>query len=109
MDHCSFLGDRIFELINFKNTGSANFEEFLIYLNTLIYGTDYDKAFQSFKILDTNNKGKITYSDIEKMINGITSMWNIITNSKIIPHKEYIDEVYAIFDTKKSGQVNFLE
>ena len=75
-------------------------------MDSLINGNEYDKALLSFRILDTGRKGKIIYEDIEKMLYGISVLWNSITGSKIIPKKEYIDHVFNTLDHKGKNWAN---
>lgn len=48
-------------------------------------------------------------SDIDKMISGICILWNNITNSKILPHKNYIAKVFQMLDIKNKGFITFEE
>lgn len=78
-------------------------------MNILIKGDENEKALLSFRILDTGHKGKIVYSDIEKMLYGISLLWNSITGSKIIPKKSYIDHIFKTFDLKGNNEILFKE
>lgn len=82
LDQAGFLCTRIFEVIDEDGNGTANFDEFLHYMNTLIYGSPTEKALQSFKMLDVGKNSKILYEDIEMMIKGVSYLWNSLTGSK---------------------------
>lgn len=78
-------------------------------MNILIKGDENEKALLSFRILDTGNKGKITYEDIEKMLFGVCVLWNCITGSKVVPKKQYIDYVFKGLDIKGNNEILFKE
>lgn len=82
LETADFLCQRIFEVIDEDGSNSCNFDEFLVYMNTLIYGSPREKAIQSFKMLDVEKKGMILKKDIEAMIRGVSQLWNSLTNSK---------------------------
>lgn len=86
-----------------------SFQDFLKYTDILLNGDKQEKAMLSFRLIDDENKGKIIYSDIEKMIKGVTILWNILTDSQIIPNKEYIDYIFKFFDKKNKNEVYFDE
>lgn len=104
-----FLADRLFAALDENNDGFLDFDDFLKYLNTLINGFDKEKAALSFKIIDNEKKGKITYSDIENMMMGISDLWNSLTDSQVSPKKEYIDYIFKNFDSRKANEVLFNE
>lgn len=109
LEPASFLSDRIFTAVDEDNDGLLNFEEFLKYLNTLINGCDNDKAALSFRIIDQDKKGIITYEDLENMIIGISNLWNSLTDSQVVPKKEYIDYIFKSFDFRKKNHISFNE
>jgi len=82
LEHAAFLCDRIFDVIDENGNGFVAFEEFLKYMHILIDGDSLQKAEQSFKMLDIGRKGKITYQDIEKMVYGMSILWNSLTGAK---------------------------
>ena len=43
------------------NDNSVNFEDYVQYLSIIINGTEKDKARLSFKFLDNDNKGTLSY------------------------------------------------
>lgn len=71
LEHSTFLSDRIFELLDSRHDGNAKFEDFVKYMSVLVHGNSYQKAQQSFKMLDIGGKNKIVLHDIEMMVNGI--------------------------------------
>lgn len=78
-------------------------------MNILINGDERSKALLSFHILDSNRKGKISYLDIEKMLYGISALWNSITSSKIVPTKNYIDYIFKRMDKRNRGAIEFCD
>jgi len=109
LEPASFLSDRIFAVIDEDCDGLVSFDDYLKYLNTLINGCDKDKANLSFRIIDKGNKGKILYKDIENMIMGISSLWNSLTDSEVVPKQEYIDYIFKTFDFRNANEISFNE
>lgn len=82
LETAAFLCNRIFDVIDEDGNGSCNFDEFLYYMNTLIYGSRKEKAAQSFKMLDVEKTGTIRKKDIEAMVRGVSQLWNSLTGSR---------------------------
>ncbi len=61
---------------------SADFDDFLHYLDVLINGNDEEKALQSFMIIDCKKNGKVYQEDINRMVEGVCVLWNLITETK---------------------------
>ena len=81
LSYCSYLSDRIYDIIDENDKGFADFNDFLKYMNILMNSTEDEKAAHSFKILDAAAKGSITYEDIEKIVYDISFVWNQMTGS----------------------------
>lgn len=82
LETAAFLCNRIFDVIDEDGNQICNFDEFLCYMNTLIYGSSKEKAMQSFKLLDVKKCGTILKSDLEEMVRGVSQLWNSLTGSK---------------------------
>lgn len=41
------------------------------------------------------------------MIHELCYLWNSMTGSKSVPHKEFVQEIFSIFDTDDDGIVTF--
>ena len=72
-------------------------------------GSIKEKAMYSFKLLDSSNKGYIVEEDIQKMMNSVFEVWNIMTNSKVVVLPEYVKEVYKQLDKDGDGTLDFDE
>ncbi|KRX00112.1 hypothetical protein PPERSA_07219 [Pseudocohnilembus persalinus] len=106
-DDAPFLSDRIFYVIDQNGCDMVNLDNFMSYLDIMINGDEIAKAKLSFKFIDQGNKMYIDHSDIEKLIQGVSTLWNNLSGSKIVPQKYYIDQIIGIIDFKKTGQVSF--
>ena len=40
------------------------------------------------------------------MIEGITKLWNFLTNSQVVPNQKYIEYFFSVIDIKKDGKVS---
>lgn len=94
LEYASFIADRIFDIIDENHDGNVEFDEFVAYMSTLIYGTNEEKAHQSFKIIDQENTGYIEYKDVERMVYGITNLWNFLNGTRVIPTMAHINSIF---------------
>lgn len=44
--------------------------------------------------------------DLEKMIFEVCFLWNSMTGSKSVPKREYVEEIFSIFDPDQDGLVS---
>ena len=40
------------------------------------------------------------------MINGITNLWNFLTNSSVVLYQNYVEYFFSLIDIKKQGKVS---
>ena len=106
LDNASYLADRIFSCLCKKGSNTAGFNDFIRYMNILLNGSDRERAQQSFDIFDLNGKGYLQKEDFENMIHGVSTLWNSLTGSKVIPKEEYIEKIFQNFHPNENGQVN---
>ena len=76
-------------------------------MNILLNGNDRERAQQSFDIFDSKGKGYLMKEDFENMIHGVSTLWNSLTGSKVIPKEEYIENIFQNFNPNQRGQVSF--
>ncbi|EAR84890.2 phosphatidylinositol 4-phosphate 5-kinase (macronuclear) [Tetrahymena thermophila SB210] len=109
IDHLSYISDRIFLLIDKDQDGKVSFEDYLSYLDTIINGTDIQKAQLSFSFITMNSsdRNKIYLHDIEQMVNQVSLVWKDLSGSTVYPQKQYIESVFRKLDFKQKGFVDF--
>ncbi|KAL4487049.1 hypothetical protein ABPG72_001501 [Tetrahymena utriculariae] len=109
IDHLSYISDRIFLLIDKDQDGKVSFEDYLSYLDTIINGTDIQKAQLSFSFItmNSNDRNKIQLYDIEQMVNQVSLVWKDLSGSTVYPQKQYIESVFRKLDFKQKGFVDF--
>ena len=65
-------------------------------------GTNIEKARFSFKLL-ANKKNTISLNDIEGLVYEVSQLWNSMTGSRVLPNKEFVNELFNLFDSDKDG------
>lgn len=86
MQSLSFLADRMFLVMDRDNKGYISLDEYLCYIDIMMYGSEDEKLVQSFQLLDLRQKGEITYEDFNKIVHSFAKMWSaaIGTPSKLL-------------------------
>lgn len=78
------------------------------YISILLNGSGVEKALWSFKML-SHGKSILEMEDLEKMIFEMCYLWNSMTGSKSVPKKEFVEEIFGLFDGDQDGIVTFEE
>lgn len=70
------------------NKGYISLDEYLCYIDIMMYGSEDEKLVQSFQLLDLRQKGEITFEDFNKIVHSFAKMWSaaIGTPSKLLSH-----------------------
>lgn len=86
MQSLSFLADRMFLVMDRDNKGYISLDEYLCYIDIMMYGSEDEKLVQSFQLLDLRQKGEITFEDFNKIVHSFAKMWSaaIGTPSKLL-------------------------
>ncbi len=82
LEHARFLCDRIYDVIDENQTNEVNFDDFIKYMHTLIDGSVKQKAEQSFRMLDINRNGQLSFQDIAQVVQETSLLWNYLTGSR---------------------------
>lgn len=82
LDSVQFLSDRIFNIMA-DSSGKIYFQNFIIYLNTIMNGEEKDKIMMSFRMIDEKNKGYFMKADLASMIRSIVTSWAALTQSPL--------------------------
>ena len=67
-DSLSFMADRMFAVMDNNNDGCITLDEYLCYIDIMLYGTEEEKRKQSFGLLDKRGEGKITFEDFKSIV-----------------------------------------
>lgn len=51
-------------------------DEYLNYIDVMLYGTEEEKYNQSFELLDENNTGKLGFYEFRKIVSSFAQMWS---------------------------------
>ncbi|CAG9322188.1 unnamed protein product [Blepharisma stoltei] len=103
------IADRIFKVMDKKNTGRVTFEEFLDYMDVLMHGTPDEKAYQSFKLVKKRDRDEITYDDFASWLISVWKMYNALTGSEVNASEDGIRKYFDLLDFKKDGVIDFEE
>lgn len=76
MQSLSFLADRMFTIMDTDGNGYISLDEYLSYIDIMMYGDENEKLMQSFKLLDLRGKGEITFEDFNKIVHSFAKMWS---------------------------------
>lgn len=106
LPNAPFLSERIFAIIDNNHDGSADFLDYLSYLDTLLNGTDTEKAHQSFRIFDVRGTGQLNSSDIEEMLAQMCLLWHVMTGEKVAPTRQFVQSFVSFFDHDGDGVVS---
>lgn len=106
LPNAPFLSERIFSIIDNNSDGSADFVDYLSYLDTLLNGTDTEKAHQSFQIFDVRGKGQLDSADIEEMLAQMCLLWHVMTGEKVAPTRQFVQSFVSFFDHDGDGVVS---
>ncbi len=76
MQSLSFLADRMFHVMDKDNNGFISLDEYLSYIDIMMYGDEDEKLMQSYRLLDLRGAGEITYEDFKEIVHGFAKMWS---------------------------------
>lgn len=87
-DSLSFMADRMFSVMDTNNDGCITLDEYLCYIDIMLYGSEEEKRKQSFCLLDKRGEGNITYDDFKSIVQSFAQMWSAAlgTPGKFIIH-----------------------
>ncbi|KAL4492363.1 hypothetical protein ABPG72_005498 [Tetrahymena utriculariae] len=109
LENVQFLSDRIFNIMADPN-GHINFQNFIIYLNTIMNGDENEKMRMSFRLIDDKNKGYFVKEDLSMMIKSIVNSWAAITQTTLTKEMlnkvdKQINHIFKVMDIKKQEKV----
>ncbi|EDK31269.2 phosphatidylinositol 4-phosphate 5-kinase (macronuclear) [Tetrahymena thermophila SB210] len=109
LENVQFLSDRIFNIMADPN-GHIYFQNFIIYLNTIMNGDENEKMKMSFRLIDDKNKGYFIKEDLQMMIKSIVNSWAAITQTTLTKEMlskvdKQINHIFKVMDIKKQEKV----
>ncbi|KAL4446054.1 hypothetical protein ABPG74_011046 [Tetrahymena malaccensis] len=110
LENVQFLSDRIFSIMADPN-GHIYFQNFIIYLNTIMNGDENEKMRMSFRLIDDKNKGYFIKEDLSMMIKSIVNSWAAITQTTLTKEMlnkvdKQINHIFKVMDIKKQEKVD---
>lgn len=76
MESTSYICERMFDCIDKTKKKWICLEDFMIYMDVLIHGTEREKLKQSFDLLDIRGRNNVTYADFTEVAVNVTRMWS---------------------------------
>ena len=104
-----FISDRIFEVMNQSKSGQVTLEEYLVYMDIMIYGSKEQKALQSFAIIAGVGSNTITYKTFKKWLISASKMKNLNTGAEISISDNDIQQYFANISKKIDKEIDFEE
>lgn len=78
-------------------------QEFVKYLDIMVNGSQKEKYYLSFKLVDKENKGFFSFSDFSLMISSMVSVWSALTGAQISSLKEKFIVLFIFVLKKKKA------
>ncbi|OMJ67959.1 hypothetical protein SteCoe_34100 [Stentor coeruleus] len=105
----SSIAEKIFDVMNKSKTGIVTLEEYLSYMDTMIYGTEEEKAIQSFSLIAGPESRGITYHDFKGWVISVWKIKNNLTGQGFSMNDQEMHEYFNKIDTKNDGVIDFEE
>ena len=81
MQSLSFLADRMFSVMDKDKNGYISLDEYLSYIDVMMYGSDDEKHRQSFQLLDMSGGGSVSFEDFNRIVHQFAKMWSAATGT----------------------------
>ena len=72
----------------------------------LFNGTDFERANFGWKLI-TGNKSYMELKDLHQLFSEIALMWNAITGEVVTPRREYVQQIFSLFDLDQDETITF--
>jgi Ca2+-binding EF-hand superfamily protein len=66
----------MFHVMDKDLKGYISLNEYLYYIDIMMYGSEDEKLVQSFQLLDLRGNGEITFEDFNKIVHSFAKMWS---------------------------------
>jgi Ca2+-binding EF-hand superfamily protein len=84
----------MFQVMDEDNNGYISLDEYLSYIDIMIYGTEEEKLMQSFQLLDLRQKGEIDFDDFNKIVHSFAKMWSAAIGTPTPINLEYVKAIF---------------
>lgn len=105
----SSVADRIFKIMNKSKSEIVTLEEYLSYMDILVYGTPEEKANQNFTIIAGPDNKEISYKAFTSWLISVWKMMNNLTGQEISASQDQMKNYFDQLDLKNDGVIDFDE
>ena len=103
------VADRIFDVMNKSRSQTVSLEEYLSYIDILVYGNSEEKAQQNFSIIAGPSEATITFKSFTQWLISVWKMLHNLTGEEISVNQEQIKGYFDQLDLKADGVIDFDE
>ena len=104
------LGDFMFRAVDYDDSGSVGFVEFLEWMLTMTSGSREQKLRFGFKICDFDRSGDVHRDELSDLLQ---SMFQVLSGLSLDVHNteiaEFVDKLFTSFDKDQSGTLTWEE
>ena len=93
-DSLSFMADRMFAVMDQNHDGQIMLDEYLCYIDVMLYGTEEEKRKQSFGLLDKRGEGNITFDDFKSIVQSFAQMWSAALGQPVPLNLKYFQNIF---------------
>ena len=79
------ISDRIFQAIDHSLDGLISLEEYLVYNDTLSYGSSTEKNLITFKIIDVQRRGRVNFEEFRDFWHLFIEFYSQVLNLTVPP------------------------
>ena len=69
-------------------------DEYLCYIDVMLYGTEEEKRKQSFGLLDKRGEGNITFDDFKSIVQSFAQMWSAALGQPVPLNLKYFQNIF---------------
>jgi Ca2+-binding EF-hand superfamily protein len=84
----------MFHVMDHDKKGHISLEEYLTYIDVMMFGDEAEKLQQSYKLLDERGKGEIHYEDFNKIVHSFAKMWSAALGT---PSKKLLSKLCSAY------------
>jgi len=103
------IADSVFDVLDTNGDGIVTFEDYAAYIDTLMYGSDEEKASISFRMLDVKRKGVFNYEEFSGRMYEIWKAWNNMTGAQMNFSEDQMKQLFRSIDVNDDGVVKLEE
>ena len=104
------LGDFMFRAVDYDDSGTVGFAEFLEWMLTMTCGSEEQKLMFGFKICDFDHNGEVSRAELTSLL---SSMFQVLSGLSLGCHnteiQSFVDQLYRGFDADGSDSLTWPE